>query len=166
MSSYKLPNARAVKDLFEDLLGREVSVARGAPIRAAELARTAAAIYTEGGLNMAAVIGLDVNLAAHSAASMSLVPRAEAAACAKAGTLPALLEKNTVELFEHMAKLLEQPGSPALRLYETFMPGDQIPADVASQLVALGRRVDAELAISGGYGGGRLSFTLAEPARR
>lgn len=159
--SYQLPTAKAVKDLFEQLLGRDVSVSRGLPVRAAELARTAAGLYVaEGSLQTAAVIGIDVNLAAHSASAMSLVPRAEAHACAQAGTLPALLAKNTVGLLESVGSLLEPPGAKALTLYQSFMPGDRIPPDVAAQLVALGRRVDADLSISG-YGKGRLSFTLA-----
>jgi hypothetical protein len=160
-----LPTAKAIKELFEERTGRDITIARAAPVRAVEVSREAIGIYTDGPLQVAGIVAMDIGLATAMAAALSLVPRAEAQTSAQSGTLSSLLVKNTVGLLESFVDLLEPGGEGSLELYQTHMPGDRLPGDVAGQIVALGRRLDADLAIAG-YGHGRLSFIVPEAGRR
>src|SRR5688572_30484834 len=101
--AHQMPTAKAIKDLFEDLTRRDISVARGTPIRAGEIARTAVALYVQGGVTTAAVIGIEAGLAAALAAATSLISRAEAQGFARSGQLPSIVTKNTVDIFEDLA---------------------------------------------------------------
>src|SRR4051795_13490042 len=68
-----LPGALAVRNLFEDLLGREVAVSPGEPISAEELSTATVAIFTDS-LKTYGVLGMDLPLAANAGAALGLVP--------------------------------------------------------------------------------------------
>jgi hypothetical protein len=125
-------------------------------MRSHELRRTVTAVYVDSALHMVAVIGMDTALAVYAGAAIALVPVGGAREFMEENALPPVLAANATKICESLGDLL---GDQSVRLYQTFMPGEHLPADAASQLLALGRRMDIELAVSG-YGRGRLSVVL------
>src|ERR1041384_5720146 len=69
-----LPGTLAVRNLFEDLLGREVTVSPGDPISAEEISTATVAICTDTSQKVYAVLGMDLPLAAVPGAAHRLLP--------------------------------------------------------------------------------------------
>jgi hypothetical protein len=155
-----LPAPKEVRDLLEDLLGRSVTVGNANPVRAEELSTTLVSVYVDDMLTLAGVIGLDLPLAVYAGAAIGLMPPGGAQDCVDEGTMTSILAENATEVCNIMAGLLNRPGSPRVRMYQTFMPGDQLPIDAASHILALGKRLDLSVEVAG-YGSGRLSVALA-----
>jgi hypothetical protein len=123
-----LPGPKVVKDLFEELLDREVAVGPADPPRSGDITRLFIAVY--------------------------LVPAGGVRDLMATSSLSPVLVSNIETIYE---RLIATMGAPSLRLYQTFTPGQPLPADVSGHLLALGKRRDLSLALQG-YGKGRLSI--------
>jgi hypothetical protein len=157
--SRELPVPKAVKDLFEELLGRPVTVGIGAPFRAVDLrANPLVSTYVDDGMTVRAVVGMDLPLAAYVGAALGLVPASGAQACIEDQELSVNMGENIIEVCNILGSLLNQEGQPRLRMHETFLPGQPAPAAVAGQLHAVGRRLDLVVEVQG-YGHGRMAFS-------
>ena len=64
-----LPGTPAVRSLFEDLLGREVTVSPGDPLSADQIATATVAIFTDSAQKVYAVLGMELSLAANAGAA-------------------------------------------------------------------------------------------------
>jgi hypothetical protein len=155
-----LPAPKNVKDVLEDLLGRPVTVAEGMPVQTADLPSTAVATYVTERLQLGAVIALDMPLAAYAGAAVGLIPAGGAQACLEDKALSPAIAENLVEICNIMACVLNKEGCSRLKLERTYLPADPPPNDVLGCLLAIGRRIDLGVSITG-YGGGRLSVCLA-----
>jgi hypothetical protein len=160
MGTITLPAALTVRNLLEDLLGREVTVTVGNPPLTEDLGRTVIAVYVDGALKMAAVLGLDLSLAAYAGAALGLMPAGAAEECIEAGQLSPVLAENVAELYNVLTSLLNQEGSPHVKLYKVYVPPEPSPSDTQALLLALGNRLDLSVDVSR-YGKGRLSLSLA-----
>src|SRR5688572_6667470 len=100
--AHPLPPAKAVKDLFEELLGRDVTVGRAVPMRSHDLRRTVTAVYVDSALHMVAVIGMDTALAAYAGAAIALVPVGGARECMEENSLPPVLAANATKICESL----------------------------------------------------------------
>jgi hypothetical protein len=149
-----LPAPKLVKDLFEELLDRDVSVGAADPPRASDLHRMVTAVYVDGALHMKVLAAMDVGLAAYTGAALGLVPAGGVRELVEKAVLSSTLIANVETIYQ---KLISFAGDPGLRLYETFTPGQTLPADVQGHLLALGHRRDFTLSLQG-YGKGRLSL--------
>lgn len=158
MTVTKLPDAKAVRDLLTDLLGKSVDVILADPLPSD--ARTAVAIYTTDRLATAAVVAFTAPLAAYLGAALGLLPPAGAKEAAAAGSLPANLEENFSEVVNILASLFNRKGAPHVKLYSVVPPGAPVPADVARLFGGLGARLDLAVAVPA-YGDGRVSLVLA-----
>jgi hypothetical protein len=158
--SMSLPAALAVRNMLEDLLGRDVTVAPADPIVSSDLAKTTVAAYVDRNLKLAAVLGLDLPLAANAGAALGLLPVGAVEDSMQLGTLTAMLAENVGELCNVFTGLLNRDGGPHVKLHQVFEPGELPPADVTAYLLALGRRMDLTVDVAR-YGGGRLSVSLA-----
>jgi hypothetical protein len=156
-----MPDAKAVRDMLADMLGRNVEVAPGIPPLAEHAADAMIAVYVNDASKMAAVLGMDVPLAAYASAAIGLVPMAAAERCVDARALTPQLEENGFEVCNMLGGLMNRDGYPHVRLNRVFYPGDKPPTDAATQLIALGSRLDLEVTVQS-YGAGRfwLSGTL------
>jgi hypothetical protein len=154
-----LPASKDVKDLLEDLLGRTVSVRQGDPVRAADLLRTHLSLYVDDVLHLAAVVGLDLPLAVSCGAALGLLPARAAQDSIDDGQLTPALAENVGEVCTALNELISHGSQTPVRLYETFLPGQPLPADAAGHLMALGRRLDLQVDVSG-YSSGRFSVVL------
>jgi hypothetical protein len=154
-----LPGALAVRNLFEDLLGREVAVSPGEPISAEELSTATVAIFTDS-LKTYGVLGMDLPLAANAGAALGLVPAGAAEDSIDENQLFPNLAENVFELCNVLTSLLNRKGGPHIKLYQVVYPGDPLPEDARAYLLALGRRIDLTVEVSR-YGGGKFSLALA-----
>ncbi|GAA3167327.1 hypothetical protein GCM10010466_67480 [Planomonospora alba] len=155
-----LPAPKAIRDLFEDMLGRSVTVGVTDPALAEDLRRAAVALYVDNSRKLTAVAGLDLNLASYAGAAIGLIPVGGAEASIEDGELTPMLADNVREICNILTGLLNQQDLPHLKLYESYMPGETAPADATSRLLALGARLDLKVDIAG-YGSGKFWLSLA-----
>jgi len=157
--SRELPVPKAVKDLFEELLGRPVTVGIGEPFRAADLRENPlVSTYVDERMTLRAVIGMDLPLAAYAGAALGLIPSGGAQACIEDKELSANMAENVTEVCNILSSLLNHESQPRLRMHETYLPGNTAPNDAAAQLQAIGRRLDLTIEVQG-YGRGRMAFS-------
>jgi hypothetical protein len=157
MSPVALPDGKEVRDLLTDLLGRDVTVGAGSPIKVSLETPGMTAVFVDGSLKMRAVLTCDLGLAANASAALSLMPSHVAASAVAANELPENLAENCAEIANIFASLLNHPGGPHIRMYKTYIPGDRIPADVSGAAMLFGSRLDMTVDIAG-YGKGSMSF--------
>lgn len=153
-----IPASLAVRNLFEDLLGREVTVAPGAPMERADLATSVVAIFTERG-QLSAVLGMDLPLAANAGAALGLLPAGAAEDAIDDKSLPPNIAENVAELCNVLTSLLNREGAPHVKLHQVVVPGGKLPSDAAALLLALGRRLDLTVDVNR-YGKGRFALSM------
>jgi hypothetical protein len=154
-----VPRPKAIKDLLEGMLDREVELKPADPPRAADLTRTAIAIYVDPNFNLAAVAGAELPLAATVGAAMGAVPPGVAKACVAERTLSPKIAEMFEDVCESLSALLNREGQPQVRLYQVFLPGKVAPGDASSRLLALGSRLDLDITVPG-YPAGKLSLSV------
>ena len=155
-----LPAAKEIRDVLEDLLGRSVDVSPTRPLRAADIPKTLVALYVDNALHLGAIVGMDLALTAYAGAAIGLIPVSGAEACIEDREISKAIGENAIEVCDIVGALLNRPGIAHLTLYQSFLPGVPPPADVTGHLLAIGRRMDLRVDISG-YGEGRFSMALA-----
>jgi hypothetical protein len=155
-----LPASLTVRNLFEDLLGRDCTVAPGDPLAADDLPTATIAIYTDGAQQIFGVLGLQLSLAANVGAALGLLPAGAAEDSIDEKQLFPNLAENVFELCNVLTSLLNKEGAPHVKLYQVVYPGMPLPNDARAHLLALGRRLDLMIEISR-YGKGKFSLSLA-----
>ena len=155
-----LPGTVAVRNLFEDLLGREVTVSPGDPLSADEIATATVAIFTDTAQQIYAVLGMELPLAANAGAALGLLPAGAAEDSIDEKKLFPNLAENVFELCNVLTSLLNREGAPHVKLYQVVYPGMPLPGDARAHLLALGRRLDLSIEVSR-YGKGKFSLSLA-----
>lgn len=158
--SRELPVPKAVKDLFEELLGRPVTVGIGEPFRAADMQQNPlVSTYVDDNMALRAVVGMDLPLAAYAGAALGLIPSGGAQACIEDRELSTNMSENVTEVCNIVSSLLNHQGLPRLRMERTFLPGHPAPSDAATHLQAVGRRLDLVVEVQG-YGKGRMAISF------
>ena len=155
-----VPTNKAVKDLFDGLLGREVAVANGRAVDPAAKPGPSTAVYVDDRNQLSAVVLLDFPLTAYAGAALGLIPAGGAEAAIEDGQMSATLNENAYEALNVLAGVLNACSDVHQRLYHVHRPGEVVPADVAPWTIAPGPRTDLRLDIKG-YGGGGLSMVSA-----
>lgn len=146
--------------MLEDLLGREVTVSPANPVTASDVPGTVIALYVDISSRLAAVLGLELSLAAYAGAALGLLPPGGAADSIGEKKLTPMLAENVGELCNILTGLLNKDGGTRLKLHQIVLPGEAVPADAQAYLLALGRRVDLRVEVAR-YGAGRLTVALA-----
>jgi hypothetical protein len=158
--SHELPNPKDVKDLFDDLLGRTVTVSPADPLRAADIPNTLVALYVSGSaMTLGAVVGLSFTLTAFAGAAIGLIPAGGAEACIEDKEISKMIGENAIEVCNILGSLLNREGAPHLKMYQTYLPGNTPPTDAVNHLLSIGRRLDLVVDVAG-YGAGKLSMAL------
>lgn len=155
-----LPGSLNVRNLFEDLLGRDCNVAPGEPLTADDLPTATIAIYTDSHQQIYGVLGMQLSLAANVGAALGLLPPGAAEDSIDEKKLFPNLAENVFELCNVLTSLLNKEGGPHVKLYQVVYPGMPLPNDARAHLLALGRRLDLMIEVSR-YGKGKLSLSLA-----
>jgi hypothetical protein len=156
-----IPVALTVRNLFEDLLGRDVTVNPGDPMTVKDLPTAVVAVFVDSSQQLVGVIGLDLKLAAHAGASLGLLPVGAAEDCIDEKKLFPNIAENVGELCNVLTSLLNnREGGRRVKLHQVVYPGEKLPNDVQAHLLALGRRLDLMVEVSR-YGAGRFWLSLA-----
>ncbi|GAA3335608.1 hypothetical protein GCM10020358_04550 [Amorphoplanes nipponensis] len=155
-----IPVALTVRNLFEDLLGRDVNVSPGDPMTASDLPTAVLAVYTDTSQQLYAVLGMQLALAANAGAALGLLPAGAAEDSIEEKTLFPNLAENVFELCNVLTSLLNREGAPHVKLYQVIYPGMDIPNDARAHLLALGKRLDLTVEVAR-YGKGKLSLSIA-----
>ncbi|MFI5953564.1 hypothetical protein [Cryptosporangium sp. NPDC051539] len=158
----QLPSPKDVRDMLEELLGKDITVGDGAPASAGDLQKATVAVYVDDSKQVVGVGGMDLPLSAWIGAAIGLIPKGGAEACLEDGELTKMVGENVREVCNVMAALLNREGTPHLRLQKEscYLPGEPPPADIQARLVALGARLDLNVTVAG-YGPGKLWISLA-----
>jgi len=154
-----IPVALSVRNLFEDLLGRDVNVSPGDPMTASDLPTAVLAVYTDTSQQLYAVLGMQLALAANAGAALGLLPAGAAEDSIEEKTLFPNLAENVFELCNVLTSLLNREGAPHVKLYQVIYPGMDIPNDARAHLLALGKRLDLTVEVAR-YGKGKLSLSI------
>jgi len=154
-----IPVALTVRNLFEDLLGRDVNVSPGDPMTAADLPTGVFAVYTDAQQQLYAVLGMQLELAANAGAALGLLPAGAAEDSIEEKTLFPNLAENVFELCNVLTSLLNREGGPHVKMYQVIYPGMVLPNDVRAHLLALGKRLDLTVEVAR-YGKGKLSLSI------
>ena len=154
-----IPVALSIRNLFEDLLGRDVTVSPGDPMTAADLPTGVIAVYTDTAQQIYGVLGLGLPLAANVGAALGLLPAGAAEDSIEEQKLFPNLAENVFELCNVLTSLLNREGGPHVKLYQVIYPGMDLPTDVRAHLMALGKRLDLVVEVAR-YGKGKLSLSL------
>ena len=154
-----IPVALTVRNLFEDLLGRDVNVSPGDPMTAADLPTAVLAVYTDESQQLYAVLGMQLSLAANAGAALGLLPAGAAEDSIEEKKLFPNLAENVFELCNVLTSLLNREGAPHVKMYQVIYPGMDIPNDARAHLLALGKRLDLTVEVAR-YGKGKLSLSL------
>ncbi len=152
----RAPAPKQIKDLFEGLLGRDVTLSDGAPVRLDSRPRPTTAAYLDDHKALSAVAVMDFALTAYTGAALALLPKGGAEDAIDDKTMPASLLENAAEMLNVLAAPIGDASGVHQRLHQTFGPGDVPPIDVVAGAARLGTRLDVRLDIKG-YGSGLLS---------
>ncbi len=155
-----IPAPLTVRNLFEDLLGRDCNVAPADPMTGDDLKLAAVAIYTDRAQQIHGVLGMTLPLAANVGAALGLLPPGAAEDSIDEKQLFPNLAENVFELCNVLTSLLNREGAPHVKLHQVVYPGMPLPTDARAHLLALGRRLDLTIEVSR-YGKGKLSLSLA-----
>ncbi len=155
-----IPGSLTVRSLFEDLLGRDVTVGPGDPFTADDLPTATVAVYTDSSRQISAVVGMQLSLAANVGAALGLLPVGVAQDSIDDKRLLPNLAENVFELCNVLTSLLNREGAPHVKLYQVVFPGMPLPDDARAHLLALGRRLDLTVEVAR-YGKGKFSLSLA-----
>ncbi|HEX8346472.1 MAG TPA: hypothetical protein VF657_17270 [Actinoplanes sp.] len=155
-----IPGAHTVRNLFEDLLGRDVTVTPGSPLTADELPTAVIAVFVDSSQQLYGVIGMQLSLAANAGAALGLLPAGAAEDAIDEKKLNPSMAENVGELCNVLTSLLNREGGPHVKLRQVIYPGDALPNDARAHLLALGRRLDILVEVAR-YGKGKLSLSLA-----
>src|SRR4051794_25235957 len=155
-----LPGSLTLRNLFEDLLGREIDVHPGTPITGDDLPTATIAVYIDPVQQIYGVVGMQLTLAANVGAALGLLPAGAAEdSIARKQLLPNLAE-SVFELCNLLTGLLNREGAPYVALHQVVFPGMPLPTDARARLLAPGRRLDLDIEVAR-YGRGKFSLSLA-----
>ena len=159
MTTVVLPAAKDVRDMLAGLLGKPVTVNPGDPVTPSPDKPVSVAVYVDPQMAINALCVMDLATSAYTAGALALLP---AGGCQDAveedGELTGLMAEALHEVVNVLSALLNVPGAPHSKLYKLYVPGDDLPGDVAGMLANF-NRIDLAVEIPG-YGKGGLSLVL------
>jgi len=152
-----LPNPKDVRDLFEGLFGKDVTVSPGDPVSLND--KPAVAVYVDPGLATTALVVVDLRLGAWLAGALALLPKGGLEDAIDEGELYPMHVEALYEVVNIAASMFNGEGVNHSKLYKLYAPGESLPGDIAG-LAAAFNRIDLTVDVAG-YGKGALSIVLA-----
>lgn len=154
-----LPAPKEIRDLFADLMDREITLTTTAPLAPGPAVPASVGVLVDDSLEITALVVADLPLSAYAGAALGLVPLPAAEAAIEAGQLDDVLVENYYEVVNIISSLFNAPGARHVRLHALHPAGGDLDPNLRVRALTLGRREDVELSIAG-YGAGRLSLVL------
>jgi hypothetical protein len=157
MSTVPLPTHKAVKDVFDGMLGRDVGIENGLRVDPAARPAPSTAVYVDDRNQISAVVLMDFPLTAYVGAALGLVPPGGAEAAIEDREISPSLQENTYEMLNVLSAVLNGCSQTHQRLSRVHRPGEPVPADVAPWQTVPTKRLDLRLTVKG-YGSGLLNI--------
>lgn len=157
MPSCPLPVRATVRDLLADLLGRDVQVAVAPPQTLDSGRPSYAATYEWDDGGVAAVTIWDLPLAAGAGSAIGMSPAEEVGDAVEAGALSEDLREFFHEVVNVVAKVLNSPETPHVKLRSLDAVPGEVARDVAELVLEPGARQDLDVTVDG-YGKGTLTL--------
>jgi hypothetical protein len=159
MTTVVLPAAKDVKDMLSGLVGKPVAVTPGAPVTPTEKNPVSVAVYVDPGMAINALCVMDLAASAYTGGALALLPPGGCQdAVEEDGELSGMLAEALHEVVNVLSALFNVPGAPHSKLHKLYVPGEDLPGDVAG-LLANFNRIDLAIEVTG-YGKGGLSLVL------
>ena len=159
MTTVVLPAAKDVKDMLSGLVGKPVAVNPGPPVTPTEKNPVSVAVYVDPGMAINALCVMDLAASAYTAGALALLPPGGCQdAVEEDGELTSMLVEALHEVVNVLSALFNIPGAPHSKLHKLYVPGEDLPGDVAG-LLANFNRIDLAIEVPG-YGKGGLSLVL------
>ncbi len=160
MGETHLPVPKEIRDLFLDLLGREVTLHPEKPYAPTPTEAVTLATYVDDYLRPSARVAADLRFTAYAGAAIGLVPPAGAETAIDEEALNDTINDNFYEVLNIAASLFNGGDADHLKLHSVHpaVKGGMAVSDRILTLT-LGRREDLTVDIAG-YGSGRVSFIM------
>jgi len=154
-----LPAAKDVRDMLSGLLGKPVAVNPGAPVTPTPKSPVSVAVYVDPAMHVNALCVLDLGASAYTAGALALLPPGGCQdAVEEDGELSGLMAEALHEVVNVLSAVFNVPGAPHSKLHKLYVPGEDLPGDVAGMLAAF-NRIDLAIEVTG-YGKGGLSLVI------
>lgn len=151
------PTAASLVELFSSLLGVPTTVAKAAAGPPPKGACLATYVCAQGAAQAMAIC--DLEFAAATATSLSMLPPAVAADAVRAGRLSDVLGENAYEVFNVIAQLFNVDADKHVRVGSLYLAPKPPPAEVLGRLRGVKLRADYGVTVRG-YAPGRLTFLV------
>jgi hypothetical protein len=159
MTTVVLPAAKDVKDMLSGLVGKPVAVTPGAPVTPTEKNPVSVAVYVDPGMAINALCVMDLPASAYTGGALALLPPGGCQdAVEEDGELSGMLAEALHEVVNVLSAMFNVPGAPHSKLHKLYVPGEDLPGDVAGMLANF-NRIDLAIEVPG-YGKGGLSLVL------
>jgi hypothetical protein len=155
----ELPPPMVVRNLLEDLLGRNVDVVVGDAWAPLPRDMAATAEYVDDRLTLRAVVLLDLPMAVFAGAAVGLVPARGAQEMVEKRMPNVLIEENLYEVLNVLAAVLNGDDAVHVKITTMSPPGEDPALDVLKITQRLTGRLDLKVEIDG-YGEGRLALVI------
>jgi hypothetical protein len=152
-----MPAVQAIQELVSGLLGKRVGVKEGQAFAPGGMNPAVVGVFKRDDGVVAALVVLDVPLAANAAAALVLIPPGVAGESARSGKLSENLLENVKELLNVCSRLFV--GAAHIRMKATHTIPPAAPAEIAGLLSKPNNRLDIEMSIPG-YAGGRMAVLI------
>lgn len=159
VAHYPVPIQEDIRDLLGDLLGRGVAVDKTTPLAFEEDQNGVIASYVTEAGEVGALCVCDAPFAILVGAALVMVPANVAKEQIKAGIVDESHLEFTHEVVNILARLLNTPRTPHLKLAELHQVPGELPEPIGSLLAAPEFRRDFVATIEG-YGEGRVSILV------
>ena len=159
MTTVLLPAAKDVRDMLAGLVGRNVSVAPGAPVTPAPDRPVSVAVYVSPEMSVNALCLMDLGASAYTGGALALLPPGGCQdAVEEDGELTGVQVEALHEVVNVLSALFNTPGAPHSKLHELYAAGGDLPGDIAGMLAAF-NRLDVAVEVPG-YGKGSMSLVI------
>ena len=160
MMTSELPNTKEVRDLLNDLLGRDVEVQVSDAWAPQPLDMAACAEFVDDQLRLRSVAMLDLPLAVFIGASIGLIPAGGAKDMVAERDPSQMVLDNLYEVLNVLTSVFNTGDNPHVKITTMHGPGTAFPGDVSDVVRRLVGRLDLVIDIDG-YGKGRLALVVA-----
>jgi hypothetical protein len=159
MSTVVLPAPKDVRDMLAGLVGRNVTVAPGAPVTPAPDRPVSVAVYVSPEMAVNALCLMDLGASAYTGGALALLPPGGCQdAVEEDGELSGVQVEALHEVVNVLSALFNTPGAPHSKLHKLYAAGGDLPGDIEGMLAAF-NRLDLDVEVQG-YGKGSLSLVI------
>jgi hypothetical protein len=159
MSGVVLPAPKDVRDMLAGLVGRNVTVAPGAPVTPTPDRPVSVAVYVSPEMSVNALCLMDLGASAYTGGALALLPPGGCQdAVEEDGELSGVQVEALHEVVNVLSALFNTPGAPHSKLHKLYAAGEDLPGDIEGMLAAF-NRIDLDVEVQG-YGKGSLSLVI------